>query len=80
MRSRASNSGFRGLGFRVQSRPSAFELPGAFEEHLEQDFNLWELLGNFWEPVFNFWDFWGNLGFRGLGFSGLGFRDLGFRV
>ena len=26
---------------------SAFELPGAFGEDLEQDFNFWELLGNF---------------------------------
>ena len=26
---------------------TAFELPGAFGEDLEQDFNFWELLGNF---------------------------------
>ena len=55
-------------------RPSAFELPGPFGEHLEQDFNFWELLGNFWEPAFelpgafgehleqdfNFWELLGN--------------------
>ena len=58
-------------------RPSAFELPGAFGEHLGQDFNLWELLGNFWEPIFNFWDLLGNLGFRVLGFRVWGFRVRG---
>ena len=53
---------------------SAFEHPEAFGEHLEQDFNFWELLGNFWEPAvglpgafgehleqdFNFWELLGN--------------------
>ena len=73
-------------------RPSAFELPGPFGEHLEQDFNFWELLGNFWEPAFelpgalgehleqdfNLWELLGNFREPIFNFWDL-WGNLGFR-